>query len=266
MEKELREPFLAAVREAGRLMVRMREEAHVYEKADWGDVVTDADLAVQDMLKRELSSLLPGSGFLGEEKGETADPFRGDCFIVDPIDGTVNFTRDMGQSAVSVALYRNGLPEAGCVYDPFREKTYFAERGRGAFCNGAPIRVSDRPPERASLQMGYSPQLGQESVRRLLALQEKLLARFMNIRNYGVASIELCNVAAGRQEAYLSFSLQPWDHAAAGIILREAGGEITRLDGSPLRLNGPETVLACPDGLREALLEITREARIPEPA
>ena len=244
-----------AVKEAGLLLKKGAESARVYEKGSAGDVVTDVDFTVQALLKERLPGMLPGSGFIGEEKDGRIETENGCLFIVDPLDGTMNFTRDMRMSAVSVALYRETIPLAGFVYDPFRECLYKAVRGRGAFCNGSPIRVSERPASRAIIQIGCAAHGGRDAVRRSLHLQEKLLDRVMNVRNYGSASLEICNVAAGRMEGYISLSLQPWDHAAAGLILAEAGGTICAPSGKELLLHGPESVIACTPTVRELLLK-----------
>ena len=149
------EQIIPIVREAGDIVLSARDIwSHTHEKTSAADLVTEYDLAVENFLKEKLPPLVPGSVFFGEEEAENADPTRGWAFIVDPIDGTTNFVRGLKQSAVSVALACDGRVEYGVVYDPFKEELFSARRGGGAFCNGAPIHVSERPLAQGVFGMG----------------------------------------------------------------------------------------------------------------
>jgi len=141
MESITLEQIVTTVREASRLMVR--DGFTVKEKGTLENIVTTSDVAVQDFLTGRLAELLPGSGFLCEEE-DLADLDHEYVWIIDPIDGTANYARGIASCCISVALIRNGKPLYGVVYSPWRRELYTAEAGKGAFCNGTPIRVSDR--------------------------------------------------------------------------------------------------------------------------
>ena len=228
------------VRRASALMVR--EGFDVESKGTRENIVTTSDLAVQHFLTRELGALLPGSGFLCEEE-DFADMAHRDVWVIDPIDGTANYARGIESCAISVALARDGEPVLGVVYSPWRGELYTAEKGSGAFCNGAPIRVSDRPFEQGILFTA-------------LCIYKKELSRFCSdiiydlymecndVRRAGSAAVELCLVAAGKAELYFEIRLMPWDFAAASLILREAGGTVQTIDGSFPSVFKPTLVIA----------------------
>ena len=140
------EQIAAIVKEAGEIVLSAHDiAAHTHEKSSAADLVTEYDLAVENFLKEKLPPLVPGAIFYGEEEQENADPATGWAFIVDPIDGTTNFVRGLRQSAVSVALAKDGVIEYGVVLDPYKAELFSARRGGGAFLNGSLIHVSDRP-------------------------------------------------------------------------------------------------------------------------
>ena len=140
------EQIMDVVRRAGEMVLSAHDiAAGTHEKTSAADLVTEYDLAVEAFLKRELPPLCPGAIFYGEEEAENADPSRDWAFIVDPIDGTTNFVRGLRQSAISVALARDGQVEYAVVFDPYKNEMFSARRGGGAFLNGAPIRVSEKP-------------------------------------------------------------------------------------------------------------------------
>ena len=133
----------AIVQEAGKIVLSAHDiAAHTHEKSSAADLVTEYDVAVQNFLKEKLLPLVPGAVFYGEEGQENADPCTGWAFIVDPIDGTTNFVRGLRQSAVSVALAKDGVVEYGAVLDPYKSELFTARRGGGAFLNDRPIHVS----------------------------------------------------------------------------------------------------------------------------
>ncbi len=151
------EQIIPIVRQAGEIILSARDIAgQTHEKTSAADLVTEYDLAVERFLKEKLPPLVPGSIFFGEEEKENADPGQGWAFIVDPIDGTTNFVRGLRQSAVSVALAKDGTVEYGVVYNPYRDEMFSARRGGGAFLNGAPIHVSSRPLSKGIFSMGTS--------------------------------------------------------------------------------------------------------------
>lgn len=226
--------IIPIVRQAGEIVLSARDiAAHTHDKGSPSDLVTEYDLAVERFLKEKLPPLVPGSIFFGEEEKENADPGQGWAFIVDPIDGTTNFVRGLRQSAVSVALAKDGTVEYGVVYNPYRDEMFSARRGGGAFLNGAPIHVSSRPLSKGIFSMGtsiYRP----EYFARTMRLTEQLFRRSCDFRRLGAAALDLCNIACGRAEVFFEYSLCPWDYAAASLLVTEAGGEICTMEEKPL--------------------------------
>ncbi len=231
------ETIIDIVRQAGEIVLSARDiGSRTREKTSAADLVTEYDLAVEQFLKEKLPPLVPGSIFFGEEEAENADPSRGWAFIVDPIDGTTNFVRGLQQSAVSVALAKDGALEYGVVYDPYKNEMFSARRGGGAFLNGAPIRVSDRLLDQGIFAMGtalYRPEYFQRTMR----LTEQLFRRSCDFRRMGAAALDLCSVACGRTDAFFEYSLSPWDYAAGSLIVIEAGGAASTLEGGPLSVS-----------------------------
>ena len=226
--------MIAIVRQAGEIILSAKDVAsQTHEKTSAADLVTEYDLAVEHFLKEKLPPLAPGAIFFGEEEAENADPSRGWAFIVDPIDGTTNFVRDLRQSAISVALAKDGAVEYGVVYDPFRNEVFSARRGGGAFRNGQPIHVSSRPLSEGVFGMGTAI-YRREYLEPTMRLTEQLFRRSCDFRRMGAAALDLCNVACGRTELFFEYSLCPWDYAAGSLLVTEAGGMACTLEGAPL--------------------------------
>ena len=222
------EEIVGIVREASALMVR--EGFSVHDKGSRENIVTTSDVAVQHFLTERLEALLPGSGFLAEEEDFTDTAHR-DVWVIDPIDGTANYARGIENCCISVALVRNGEPTMGVVYSPWRGELYTAEKGKGAFCNGEPIRVSGRPFERGLLFTAMST-YRKDLARTCSDIIYDLYMQCNDFRRTGSAAVELCLMAAGKVDLYFEMRLMPWDYAAAALILKEAGGSVVDFDGS----------------------------------
>lgn len=187
-------------------------------------------------MRQELLKLLPEAEFFGEE-GEQPALTHPWIFVVDPIDGTTNFTRRMNCSSVSVALVHNGQAEYGVVYNPFVGELFAAQRGCGATLNGAPIRASSRDAAHAIVACG-STIYDRSYTDRHFAILRHLYDRCLDYRRFASAALDCCMVACGRAEIFFECRLSPWDYAAGSLIAQEAGGVAVRLDGSfldPLR-------------------------------
>lgn len=227
--------IIRVVRDAGEMIRCAHDIADdITEKSSHIDVVTKYDTAVQEFLHRELLKLMPQAGFLGEE-GAHEEITAEWTFIVDPIDGTANFVRNFGHSNISVALAKNGVSEYGVVYNPFRDELFAAQRGKGATLNGRPIRVSDADASHAIVLCG-STAYDRELTDRHFAMMRALYDRTGDFRRLGAAALDLCYLAAGRGEVFFECLLRPWDIAAGSLILTEAGGKVTQLDGTPLNV------------------------------
>ena len=231
------EQIIDIVRRAGDIVLSAHDIQNVTrEKHGPADLVTQYDEAVQAFLRQELLKLLPEAEFFGEE-GERPALTHPWIFVVDPIDGTTNFTRRMNCSSVSVALVHNGQAEYGVVYNPFVGELFAAQRGCGATLNGAPIRASSRDAAHAIVACG-STIYDRSYTDRHFAILRHLYDRCLDYRRFASAALDCCMVACGRAEIFFECRLSPWDYAAGSLIAQEAGGVAVRLDGSfldPLR-------------------------------
>ena len=240
MPERLLDKVADIVRAASDLMVRGGFE--VMEKGDVTNLVTSSDLAVQHFLTDRLSRLLPGSGFLCEEE-DFRDLSHESVWIIDPIDGTANYARGIADCCISVALASRGEVVLGVVYSPWRGELYTAVKGKGACRNGKGIRVSDRPFADGLFCTAMST-YRKEFAKYCSDIIYDVFMQSNDTRRFGSAAVELCLMAAGIIELYFEMRLQPWDYAAAGLILREAGGEICGFDGRFPSLEKASMVIA----------------------
>ena len=229
------------VREASALMDRTGG-FEVHDKGARENIVTSSDVAVQHFLTQRLGALLPGSGFLCEEE-DLEDLAHTDVWIIDPIDGTANYARGNENCCISVALVRGGELTMGVVYSPWRGELYSAEKGRGAFCNGKPIHVSDRPFGRGLLFTAMST-YRKDLARSCSDIIYDLYMECNDVRWTGSAAVELCLMAAGYADLYFEMRLMPWDYAAASLILLEAGGTVCDFTGALPTLYKPSMFIA----------------------
>ena len=244
------------VREAGEIVRSAGNiAAKTHEKTSAADLVTEYDVAVEAFLKERLLALVPGAVFFGEEEALQGDPAKGWTFIVDPIDGTTNFVRGYRQSGISVALAKDGVVEYGVVYDPAKEEMFTAQRGKGAFLNGQPIHVSDKPLSQGIFIMGTAI-YNREYLQPTMHLTTQLFARSCDFRRFGAAALDLCYVACGRGELFFEYSLSPWDYAAGSLMVTEAGGVASTLEGTPLPILSRCSVWVCNQVNREVLREL----------
>jgi myo-inositol-1(or 4)-monophosphatase len=243
MPNEL-EAICSLMRECGEVIRGAdRENIRVDAKSGPADFVTDYDKKVQDMLQRGLAGIVPDAHFVGEEGSTRSFSSKGKFFIVDPIDGTTNFIKNLHASAISVALSVDGIVELGVIYNPYLDELFTARRGSGAFCNGRPIHVSSEPLENGIVIFGTSP-YNEEVSEKSFRLAYEYNRRALDVRRTGSAAIDLCNIAAGRAELFFELILSPWDYAAGALIVEEAGGIVTDVDGHALSLERKCSVVA----------------------
>ena len=244
-------------REAGRMM-RSFCDAAVHRKGGHCNFVTDADVAVQKYLQESLTALLPGSRFFAEEQDN--EPLTGEAtFVVDPIDGTMNYMRGRNASAVSIALLIDKTPVSGAVYNPYADEMFTAAAGCGAFLNGRPIRVSENGFDDALVTFGTSP-YDQELAKRTLRAATRFLLEAGDLRRTGSAALDLCDVACGRTDVFYELRLRPWDVAAGSLLVAEAGGCFVSLGKDAPYYDGPCGILAANPLCRERALEIIKES------
>ena len=209
-----------------------------------GDFVSAADRRAEQTLRQELARARPGFGFLLEESGAVG---RGDeelRWIVDPLDGTTNFLHGLPHFAISIGLERRGDLVAGVVYDPIKDELFAAEKGQGAYLNDRRIRVSGRAELARSMIATGIPVLDWAGRHQGYAEQlDRVAGEVAGIRRFGTASLDFAYLAAGRFEGFWEYGLMPWDMAAGIVLVREAGGLVTRLEGDA-DLLAPGTIVA----------------------
>ena len=204
------------------------------EKKGRIDLVTAADLEVERMFRALIADRFPSHTVLGEETADAGvDSNTTSCrWIIDPVDGTTNFAHGLAIFCVSIALEIEGRVELGVVYDPIGEELFTAERGEGARLNGVPLVVSPTDTLDDALLVTGFPYNVREERRIAVALFDAFLGEAQAVRRLGSAALDLCYVAAGRVDGYWETKIHPWDVAAGGLMVREAGGLVTGLDGS----------------------------------
>jgi len=217
--------FVRAKRPAGRVAVAATKSSQT-------DPVTEIDTATEQLIRRAVATARPDDGFLGEEGGSRSGG-SGVAWVVDPIDGTVNFIYGIPAYAVSIAVQVDGVMVAGVVRNIATGEEFSALRGGGAFLSvdgAAPMRLQVPEPDDLSTALvatgfGYDPVRRTEQARSVA----ELIGRVRDIRRIGAAALDLCHLAAGRIDAYVERGLNPWDHAAGVLVVREAGGRVTGL-------------------------------------
>ncbi len=206
------------------------------------DPVTEIDRAAEQAIDEVIRMHRPADGIIGEEG--TAQSGDGRTWLVDPLDGTVNFVHGLPHVSVSVALYEGTTPLVGVVYDPLRREMFAAAAGEGLSVDGAPGRVSSVTDLRQALVVTGFPYDHHEHPAEYVATVEAMLAEVNGIRRLGSAALDLCYVAAGRLDGYWEYNLNPWDTAAGLLIATEAGGVATTPSGEPATPWEPHLVVA----------------------
>lgn len=254
-----------AARTAGAIhLAHLGTALQVRSKSSFSDLVTEVDGLAEAAIRAVIARTYPGHAVLGEEEGlgqegtgqETPGGSAPDTscrWVVDPLDGTVNYAHGFPVFCASVALEVEGQRVVGAVFDPNRQELFAATRGGGAFLNGQPIRVSTTPtlttPALVSTGFPYDVSGG-----RNLERVERLLRLGVPVRRPGAAALDLCNVACGRMDAYWEIGLKPWDSAAGSLIVEEAGGLVT--DAAGLATPGGEMIVASNAHLHAELLAL----------
>ncbi len=265
-------PAMSAIaREAGALLMQYFHQHLKIEYKGDADLVTAADRAAEVLIRERIRQKWPTHDVLGEEQGlsDQGSEYR---WYVDPLDGTTNFAHGYPVFCVSIAVEHQGLehqglehqaPEqrssgkpgqrvAAVVYDPTRDELFSAEQGRGAHLNGEAIHVSKTATlKECLLATGFPSHKRHKNPN--IYFYHQITLHSHGVRRAGSAALDLCNVAAGRYDGFWEFNLNPWDTAAGVLIVEEAGGRVTRFDGSPFELNSRET-LASNGLIHDALL------------
>ncbi len=251
--------MVAAARKAGRALIRDFGELENLQVSKKGpaDFVTSADSRTERILIEELSRTRPGYAFLLEESGAIEGPDKTHRFIIDPIDGTTNFLHGIPQFAISIALERENRLVSAVVFNPVTDELYIAEKGHGAYLNDRRLRVAARKTLSDSLVASGAPFMGKAGRDEFLAELNAVLSSTAGMRRFGAASLDLAAVAAGRFDAFWERNLQAWDVAAGILLVREAGGVVSDLEGRDSMMEGGN-ILATNEHLHQPLLKLLR--------
>ena len=242
---------------SGRLQkARLGSDIGIENKGEL-DLVTEVDRACEIAILDRLHRSFPTHDVVAEE---SVPSLSGSEFVwyVDPLDGTTNYAHSYPFFCTSVALTRAGEVIASAIYDPVKDELFTAARGQGATCNGVPLRVTRATDLLRSVFLTGFPYDLRDDVRHTLRLFERFLHHARALRRDGAAALDLAYLAAGRIDGYFEERLQPWDVLAGSLMVEEAGGRITRFDGSPIGLSAEE-VVASNGALHEAMLRVLAE-------
>jgi myo-inositol-1(or 4)-monophosphatase len=258
--------FLATATEivlkAGAIQMERRRSGFRIDKKGAIDLVTEVDLECERMCRTVLAERFPEHDILAEELGATSRARTPSRFrwVFDPLDGTTNYAHGLPIFCSSLALEIDRRPVVGAVYDPTRKELFTAERGEGARLNGEPLSVSSTEHLLdALLVTGFSYEVHTNSGD-LVALFGEFLARARAVRRLGSAALDMCYVAAGRFDGFWEQHLKPWDVSAGALLIEEAGGRITGIDGSPFDAAAGH-LIACNDRVHTQMVDVVRAFR-----
>lgn len=256
------EPTLAVLeqmaRAAGEILRAGFGKVHQIDRKGVIDLVTEVDRESEAYLLTEIEKNFPDSQAVGEEGGRLSGSGDGKWYI-DPIDGTTNYTHGLPIFAVSIAYEKASELKLGVVYNPIQEELYSAERERGAQFNGQVLQVKTVADVADSLLVTGFPYDIRTNLDNNLAEYERFSKRSHGVRRLGAAALDLCYVAAGRFDGYWEKGVKAWDVAAGALIVQEAGGKVTNIDGGPDFMSKPQSVLAANKELHAEMLKVLRE-------
>jgi myo-inositol-1(or 4)-monophosphatase len=251
---------IEAVVRAGELqLAQFGRDIHIGKKGAI-DLVTEVDIAVEQMFRRLIAERFPDHQVLAEEMGGSATPPPGPCWVFDPIDGTTNYAHGLPIFCASLALEVDGAAQVAAVYDPTRRELFTAERGAGAFLNGGRLSVSAAETLVDALLVTGFPYDVHARVDEIVGLFGAFVGRARAVRRLGSAALDLCYVAAGRMDGFWESDLKPWDVAGGSLIVSEAGGRMTDMDGGPFSSRDGH-VLATNGLIHDAMLAIIHDFR-----
>ncbi len=248
-----------AARRAGEVIVRGLTRFEGMEVASKGvnDFVTEIDRQAEAEIIQILQRAYPAHAFLGEESGHSGGPSSGEpetLWIIDPLDGTTNFMHGFPTFAVSIGCQYRGQLAHGVVYDPMRQEIFSATRGAGAYLENKRMRVSkQRTLEGALIATGFPYRENLQHLDAYLGMMKTIMQKSAGLRRPGAAALDLAYVAAGRVDGFWEIGLRPWDTAAGTLLIQEAGGIVTTLDGAEYRQGG--NIVAGTPRVHTALLE-----------
>ncbi len=254
------------VKEAGRIVLSYFDKALTFTEKDRAGFVTEADIASEQFLIKELGLLLPEASFFAEESGKSqasreATPGTAGsgayCWVIDPLDGTTNFAHHVPYFCISVALTYHDKPILGIIYQPILEEFFYAEKGRGSYLNGVKISVArENELAKSMVAVGF-PYAKNKQFMELIAGLQRILPQTSSLRCYGAVALDLAYVAAGRLDGAFFEGLGWWDVAAGIVLIEEAGGRVTDFQGQDV---GPsyESLVAANREMHEKMLPLLK--------
>ena len=251
---------IEAVVRAGKLQMEQFGRDFQIEKKGKIDLVTEVDVAVERMFRTLVAERFPDHQVLAEEMGGSASTPPGPCWVFDPIDGTTNYAHGIPIFCASLALEIDGVAEVAAVFDPNRQELFTAERGGGAYLNGRRLHVSAAASLVDAVVVTGFPYDVHGRVDEIVGLFGAFVGQARAVRRLGSAAIDLCYVAAGRMDGFWESDLKPWDMAGGALIVTEAGGRVTNMDGTPFS-SRRRHVLATNALLHDQMLDTIRRFR-----
>lgn len=243
------------IKEAGeRIRSSFDETLNVQTKSNPNDLVTNMDKEIEQFFIAKIRGAYPGHRVLGEEGfGDTLEAHKGIVWMLDPIDGTMNFIHQQRNFAISLGIYEDGVGKIGFVYDVAHEELYHAVRGQGAFLNEKRLpNLESTEVKEAIIALNASWVMKNNRIDHDLLIPLARDAR--GTRSYGTAALEIIYVATGRVDAYISLRLAPWDYAGGAVIVEELGGIVTNLKGEKLDFLSKDSVFVAKPGLHEVIM------------
>jgi len=254
----MKKKLIKIVKKAGKILKKGYSSSKEVEFKAKKDLVTKYDVAVENFLKKEFKKVFKKFNIIAEESDNLNIEFK-NSIIIDPIDGTTNFVNSVPHTAISVGVYKNKKPYMGIVYNPILDELYFAKNKKGAFLNGKKIKVSKETAlQKALIATGfpYSSAENTKDLKDIVKKIEHILPACQDLRRLGAASIDLCMVARGVFEAYYEMNLKPWDVSAGIIILKEAGGQVSTINGEEFDMFKDKYIVATNGKVHNKLLDI----------
>jgi len=254
--KEIDQNVREWIKEAGnRIRETFASTVHISTKSNRNDLVTNVDRETEQFFAERIRKYYPDHKILGEEGfGDQIDSVDGVVWVIDPIDGTMNFIHQKRNFMISIGIYYNGEGYLGYIYDVVHKELYFAEKGHGAYLNDQKLL----PLEETVLQdavIGLNPTWVVENKKIDHNLLIPIVKEARGLRTYGCAALEMVYVACGWLDAYITTRLSPWDFAGGKVIVEEVGGKVTTLSGKPLSILENSSVFASKPGLHKQILE-----------
>lgn len=250
--------ILAEIVRKASLIIASEGDRTIARSRSSSDYTTVTDLRVENFIKDKLIKLSPESHVIAEESfdNDSIRDWHHSAFILDPLDGTINFRHSYNASAISLAYFKDGYPLYSVVFDPFRDEMFLAERGCGATLNGKKINVSRVSTlEEALIGFGTTP-YDKSGGLKMLEITKKIYARCQDVRRMGAAALDLAYVACGRLDAFFEMDLKPWDLYGGMLIVEEAGGTVSDWMGAKIEGLGKIDVLAANGSLHEDMLNL----------